>query len=328
MNFPRSGHAGRDLGVLRPQRGIALIMVLWLTVLIAVIGSSFAYSMRGEALAARNTMSLAQARAAADGAVERTAYELSRPRVSTDAWAPDGQPHAWTDGDVALTASAYDESSRIDLNAASDALLKGMLQNVGGQDAETAQRTVDAILDWRDADELKRPNGAEAPYYLAAGSKYVPTNSPFESVGELQRVLGVDPALMARVAPLLTVYSRQQGIDLKTAPREVLLALPGVTAEQVDAFVAARVEALRSKLPIPPFPQGQAFASAGVLVWRIHVLARTSDGVTFARDAVVRLSNDQRRPIVTLLWKEGASEAAPEPSASGKPAQDNGTGKP
>jgi general secretion pathway protein K len=312
----------------RPQRGIALIMVLWLTVLLAVIGSSFAYSMRGEALAARNTMSLAQARAGADGAVERMAYELSRARVSPDAWAPDGQPHTWNEADVALTATAYDESSRIDLNAASDALLKGMLQNVGGQDAETAQRTLDAILDWRDADELKRPNGAEAPDYQAAGSKYLPTNSPFESVGELQRVLGVDAALMGRVAPLLTVYSRQQGINLKTAARDVLLALPGVTPEQVDAFITARADALASKLPVPPFPQGQAFASAGVLVWRIHVVARTSDGVTFARDAVVRLSNDPRRPVVTLLWKEGASETTPEASASGKPAQDNGTGKP
>ena len=303
-------------------------MVLWLTVLIAVIGSSFAYSMRGEALAARNTMSVAQARAAADGAVERMAYELSRARVSPDAWAPDGQPHAWNEGDVALTATAYDESSRIDLNAASEALLKGMLQNVGGQDAEMAQRTLDAIVDWRDADDLKRPNGAEAPDYQAAGSKYVPTNAPFESVGELQRVLGVDAALMARVAPLLTVYSRQPGINLKTAAREVLLALPGVTPEQVDAFVTARADALSSKLPVPPFPQGQGFASAGVLVWRIHVVARASDGVTFARDAVVRLSNDPRRPVITLLWKEGASEPTLEASASGKPAQDNGTGKP
>ena len=312
----------------RAQRGIALVMVLWLTVLIAVIGSSFAYSMRGEALAARNTMSLAQARAAADGATERMAYELSRARVSVDVWSPDGQPHSWNEGDVALTARAYDESSRIDLNAASDALLKGMLQNVGGQDAETAQRTLDAILDWRDADELKRPNGAEALDYQAAGSKYLPTNAPFESVGELQRILGVDQALMARVAPLLTVYSRQGGINLKTAPREVLLALPGVTPEQVDAFITARVEALNSKLPVPQFPQGQAFAAAGVLVWRINVLARTSDGVTFARDAVLRLTNDPRRPVVTLLWKEGASETTLETSGSGKPAQDNGIGKP
>jgi len=160
-------------------------MVLWLTVLIAVIGSSFAYSMRGEALAARNTMSLAQARAAADGAVERTFFELSRPRVTPEGWwAADGQPHTFNDGDVSLTVVAYDESARIDLNSAAEPLLKGLLQNVGGLDPETAQRTLEAILDWRDPDDLRRPNGAEAQDYQSAGSKYVPTNSPFESVGE------------------------------------------------------------------------------------------------------------------------------------------------
>ena len=310
------------------ERGIALIVVLWLTVLIAVIGSSFAYSMRGEALAARNTMSLAQARAAADGAVERTAFELLRPRISADVWNADGQLHAWTDGDIALTATAYDESARIDLNAGSEALLKGLLQNVGGLDAETAQRTLEAILDWRDADELKRPNGAEAPEYRAAGSKYLPANAPFESVGELQRVLGVTPSLMARLARTLTVYSRQQGVNLATATRDVLLALPGVTAEQVDAYIAAREDAVRNRLPIPPFPQGQGFAAAALPVWRIHVLARAPDGVTFARDAVLRPLNDPRRPLVTLLWQEGTPDPTSEPPATGKSAQENGTGKP
>ena len=124
-----------------------MIAVLWLTVLITVIASSFAYSMRGEALAARNTMSLAQARAAADGAVERMAFELSRPRNLPDAWSADGQPHAWNDGDIAVTAAAYDESARIDLNAASDPLLKGLLQNVGGLDA--GDRAADARGDPR-----------------------------------------------------------------------------------------------------------------------------------------------------------------------------------
>ena len=92
----------RNLRSCRRQSGIALIAVLWLTVLVTVIASSFAYSMRGEALAARNLMSLAQARAAADGAVERTAFELARPARSPDAWNADGQPHAWNDGDIAI----------------------------------------------------------------------------------------------------------------------------------------------------------------------------------------------------------------------------------
>ena len=305
------------------QRGIALIAVLWLTVLITVIASSFAYSMRGEALAARNLMSLAQARAAADGAVERVAFELARPRGSQDAWNADGQPHQWSDGEIAIVATAVDEGARIDLNTAADPLLKGLLQNVGGLDPESAQRVLDAILDWRDADDLRRPNGAEAPDYHAAGLKYEPSNAPFESVGELRRVLGVTSAVMTRIADSLTVYSRQRGINPMTAARDALLAVPGLTPEQVDAFIAARAEALANRLPIPPLVAAQAFATTPGAVWRISVQATMPDGVTFARDAVLRPSADARRPIVVLAWQDGT----PPPKPDSTPANAGGTQK-
>src|SRR6187551_845084 len=111
------------MGTRARQSGIAIIMVLWLTIMLTVIASGFAFSMRSEALAARNALSLAQARAAADGGVERAAFELQRPRIP-DSWAPDGTAHTWQDGDVSITASAVDEASRIDINVAPDALLK------------------------------------------------------------------------------------------------------------------------------------------------------------------------------------------------------------
>jgi len=60
------------------QSGIALVLALWLTVLLTVLASGFAFSMRSEALATRNAVSLARARALADGAIFRTAFELSR----------------------------------------------------------------------------------------------------------------------------------------------------------------------------------------------------------------------------------------------------------
>ena len=309
---------------MRSQRGIALIAVLWLTVLLTVIASGFAFSMRGGALAARNTMSLAQARAAADGAVERVAFELGRPRNTPDVWLPDGRVRAWADGEIAITSTAVDESALIDLNTAADPLLKGLLENVGGLDPDASERVLEAILDWRDADDLKRPNGAEADDYRAAGLKYVPTNAQFASVGELQRVLGVTPALMARIAGSLTVYSQQRGINPATAPRDSLLAIPGVSAEQVDTFIAARSDALANQLPVPPFPPAQAYAATSP-VWRIHAEATTPDGVTFARDAVVRPQNDPRQPILVLLWQEG--EALPRSTATDNASQTNGTSK-
>ena len=227
--------------------------------MLTVIASGFAFSMRSEALAARNMISLAQARAAADGAVERTVFELSR-TSTPDTWKRDGMVHTWKDGDITLAASATDESAKIDLNAANEALLRSLFINVGGADPDLAAHIADAIQDWRDADDLKRPNGAEEADYRAAGLKYKPANAPFETVTELARVMGVTPAIYARVADSLTVHSRQPGINPLTASRSVLLALPNATPDVVDAYLASRSEALKANQPAPPFPPAQGYA--------------------------------------------------------------------
>jgi general secretion pathway protein K len=296
------------------QRGIALIMVLWLTVMLTVIGGAFAFSMRGEALAARNAVSIAQVRAAADGAVDRTVLELMRPRTK-ESWKADGQYHRWKDGSMLLVVSAVDESARIDLNTAAEPLLKNLFVVLGEIDDAAASAVVDAIVDWRDADEMRRPNGAEAADYRAANSNYVPSNRDFESVGELARVLGVTPAIYAKVAPALTVHSRQRGINSLTASRTVLLAVPGATPQAVDAFVTARDEALANNLPVQPFPPAAAFGAGAGAVWRVRAEAFGDDGVTFVREAVVRATADPRRPYYALLWSEGERPAPPPPAA-------------
>jgi general secretion pathway protein K len=300
-----------------------LIAVLWLTILLTVVASGFAFSMHGEAVAARNAMSLAQARAAADGAVERTAFELMRPRNLPDVWLPDGAPRSWQDGEIMLTTWAVDEAARIDLNTANDQLLKGLLQSAGGLDAAAADQALDAILDWRDPDDLRRPNGAEEPEYRAAGRKYKPSNAPFDSIGDLSRVLGVTPGLVARIADSLTVYSRQPGINIATASRETLLAIPNLTPDVVDAFITQRRDALAGKLPVPPLPQAAGFAIGAASVWRVRAEASLPDGVTFVRDAVLRPSADPRRPVIALLWQEGARAPPPQPP-SGSADTDTG----
>ncbi|MDE2209613.1 MAG: general secretion pathway protein GspK [Betaproteobacteria bacterium] len=288
------------------------MLALWLTILLTAIASGFAYSMRSEALAARNAVSLAQARAAADGAVQRTAYELTRPRM-VGAWTLDGQPRAWQDGDASIVASAVDEGSRIDINTAPDSLIKSLLMNVGGMDDAAATALVDAIGDWRDPDDLRRPNGAEAPEYAAANLKYGPANAPFETVGEVSRVLGMTPRVFQRIRGAITVYSRQPGINAATAGRSVLLALPNATPDAVDAFIAERAQAIAQGLPVPPFAPAQAFVGAATPVWRIRAVATMPDGVTFGREAVLQPSPDVRRPLITLAWLD-APRASPAKS--------------
>lgn len=305
------------------QDGIALIMALWITIMLTVIASSFAFSMRNEALAARNAFSGAQALAAADGAIDREFYELLRPRNQPEIWTPDGTPHRWTDGEAAVTVVATDESAKIDLNSAREPLLKGLMQNVGGASEDEAEGIAEAILDWRDIDDLRRPHGAEEADYRAAGRNYKPSNGPFESVGELRRVLGVTPAIFDRVAGTLTVFSRQPGINPLTASREVLLAVPNVTPEQVDAYLAQRADALANKLPVPPFAPAQSVSGAPVQVWRIRAEVLMPDGVRFVREAVVRPSIDPRRPYITYLWQEGVQPPPPPAAADATPATDS-----
>ncbi|MEP7327579.1 MAG: type II secretion system protein GspK [Betaproteobacteria bacterium] len=297
------------------QRGIALVLVLWLTIMLMVIAGGFAFSMRSEALSARNALSLAQARATADGAIERMAFELSRPRFPT-AWGSDGQARRWREGELSVVAIGVDESSRIDLNAAPDALLKGLIEQVGGATPDVAAHIVDSILDWRDSDDAKRPNGAEEADYRAAGLPQRPTNAPFETVSEVARVLGMTPGIYARIADSLTVNSRQPGINPTTASRNVLLALPNATPEMVDTFIQQRADALASKLPVPPFPPATPFAAGAVPVWRIRAEATAADGVTFAREAVVRPSGEARRPLIALNWADGAAQSTPPPAAA------------
>ena len=128
-------------------------------------------------------------------------------------------------------------------------------------------------MDWRDADDLRRPNGAEAADYQGTGSKVVPANAPFETIGEVARVLGMTPAIYSRIVGSVTVYSRQAGVNPLTASREVLLALPNADASVVDAYVASREEALRAGTPPPPYA-----GAGGMTVRRDPDLARSRAG--------------------------------------------------
>jgi general secretion pathway protein K len=62
-----------------------------------------------------------------------------------------------------------------------------------GFDPDQAESLADAIADFRDADNLKHLRGAEEPEYRAAGLAWGPKNAPFQTVEELQQVLGAQP---------------------------------------------------------------------------------------------------------------------------------------
>ena len=291
------------------QRGVALVLVLWVVTLLSVIAGNFAFSMRGEAQIARNLLSTAQAQAQADAGINRAWYELMKPPTEQNRWTGDGSAHDLNLVDGLLRVTIQDESGKIDLNTASEVLLVGLFRSVGVTQ-EAAVALADSVQDWRDADKLRRLNGAEEAEYLAAGKDYAPPNVPFETVDELQRVLGMTPQVFRLLEPALTVYSRQPGVNTAVAQRSALLAIPGVSPDMVEQFLAQRQNASASQQPAPVFAGAGGFASGptGVPVYAVRSEVKMADGTIFVRKAVTRITRDPKRPVVVLAWGEGDSE--------------------
>lgn len=291
------------------QDGVALVLVLWAITLLAVIAGNFAFSMRNEAQIARNLISTSQARAIAEAGVQRAWLELIKPPSDPDRWQSNGVAHDVVFGNASVRIVLEDESGKIDLNSAPDALLKGLFVSVG-LSQEASVSLLDAVLDWRDPDKLKRLHGAEEGDYRAAGKSYVPSNAPFETVDELQRVLGMTPELYRKLAPALTVYSKQPGVNTVVAPRSVLLAIPGVNPALVDQYLVQRQSMLASGQKVTAFSGAGVFASGsmGLTAVTVRSEARLPDGTVFVRKATTQLTQDPRRPVAVLAWADGEAE--------------------
>lgn len=281
------------------QRGIALIAVLWGIAILSIIAAAFLAETRSRGAIARNLLENAKAQALADAGVYRAISGI----LSIDpvvAWRADGTayPLALGEGDAVITI--VDEGGKVDLNRAQDRLLSGLLEVLGVPEDERAA-LVDAIRDFADRDDNRRPAGAEDGDYISAGLERGAKDAPFESVEELQQVLGITRPLYDRLAPFLTVYSGRAQINPVVAPREVLMAMPGLGADQVDALLARRTEGADARVR----SVGTAFT--------IRADATTAGGGRFVREAVVQRTADRRNPYLIREWRHfWASQPASE----------------
>jgi general secretion pathway protein K len=299
------------------ERGIALVLVIWIVTLLLVIAGSFIYAMRIDVRAARNAALIARGDALAQAAISRVLYELFKPPGGPDVWKRAAVPRNWSFDDASVVVSFKDESAKIDINSANDELLKGLFRSVGVGE-EDASKLLDAVLDWRDEDSLRRSNGAEDADYALAGRKGLPANYPFQSTEELQLVLGMRPEVFQRILPMITVYSRQPGVNPYLADRAVLLAIPAVSEEQVDAFIAERDAAVVEKRVPPFFAAAGSYASYGqVATVTIRADVSLGDGIGVSREAVAMLTPQYpRRPYTFLAWRELSRQQDAKPVAA------------
>jgi len=239
------------------DRGIALILVLWVVVLMSMAALSLSLLTRTEALATLSFKEELENKFLAEAGIQRGVMELLFRRANRDQQSIlEGSAPYQCDGrayEAELSGGRYrmrimEESGKINLNALTDEsglVLKNLLMNNGVAE-DRAAVIVDSILDWKDEDNLHRLNGAEDGYYQSLPKPYKAKNADFDSLEELAFVRDVTGAILhgsgeqKGILPFCTVFAKGDKINLNTAPREILKAIPGMTEDMILRIMAYR----------------------------------------------------------------------------------------
>jgi general secretion pathway protein K len=149
-----------------------------------------------------------------------------------------------------LTLRVQDERGLIGLNSMDDALLTRLFSDLGIP-ADQHQRMIDSLKDYMDVDDFKMLNGAERRDYEAAG-RVPPPNDFIRAREELADILGWEgvfealdradlekPGIRERFLARFSV-ARHIGININSAPADVLRLVPGINPLRVAALVDQR----------------------------------------------------------------------------------------
>jgi len=239
----------RQLGL--SQRGVVLVVVLWVLILLSLIAGNLSLDGRGFARQTLNTVQGYKAMQAADGGLIWALWSLQQ--SGQQGWLADGSGRDMGLGEAHIRVEIYDESGKLDLNAAPTELLDALLEPVVDDD-RSRSALVAAIEDWRDEDDLVRLNGAEEEEYLAAGRESGPANRRFREVDEVMSVLGMTADIYRHIRPNLTVLTGGRTINPQVAPFDVLMVLPNASETVVRDYIQARRDAWENGLQVPELP--------------------------------------------------------------------------
>ena len=275
----------------RQERGTALLLVLWATVLLAALLAGVAAASRSHSQAALYGAEHARAELAAEAGLAQAIAGLRAPDQQHQ-WVPDGRPYTFAFDGAKVTVRVVDVSGMADLNAAPAGLLRGIFQ-AAGVDAMRAGQLADAVVSSR--------GGASG----RAGQ-------PFRAIDQLARLPGMDLALFGKIENTVTVYSGRNFPDASYAGALVLASLRGIGTAQAETLVDAR----RKTPARRGAGNGQAFgavangplvAGYGGVVERVFSVAEMPDGNRAGLDVTLRLAltGTQARPYKVLDWRNG-----------------------
>ena len=269
-------------------RGMALVAVLWIVAALSVMALALAGTARVQVRTASVQRDAATAQAAGEAAAALALQELLAQPALPDAG------HAtvvhWQGMDIAVHITPL--NGYIGLNSASAELLAAVLQSAG---AGNAQALAEAIVAWRDGTDM--PPGERRQLRR------------FEAVEDLMLVPGMDYALYARIASLLSVDAAGGAVNARGAPADVLRALAGGQDARVDEYMARRDQ---------PDSDASFLAFAGTHVgagalYRVHVGISLTEGTIAHFECDVALRADMQRRLPWVVLRQSWRIAAPQP---------------
>lgn len=214
-------------------RGSALLVVLWALIILTGVIFAWAKLVEQEIQIHGYASQALEARAMAHSGVTVALH----PKVKKQTPLLEG-----TFGpNLFYRARLISEGGKINLNwiAAGEkdprrvTLLKQWLEQ-RGLNFQDREHFVDCLLDYIDADDLRRLNGAEDQ------GDYHPANQPLRSIDEVAAVMGSDPLVSTPGWKDQLTLDSTGPIDILAATAEVLRFIPGFSEARIQRLVQLR----------------------------------------------------------------------------------------
>ena len=287
---------------MKKEKGLALIVVLWVITLLIIMASSFSLTIQRESVVISGIREKAEASAIAEAGIYYAIIKLFHPDQEQKWEAFDSLYEIDYEG-KRVRINIADESGKIAINHVQKGPLLEFFSAMGLEE-ERAETLSDAILDWRDSNDAHRIKGAEQQQYDDAGLSYKPRNAAFSNVEELQMVLGMTPEIYRKIEHMISIYTKTPKINPTTASREVLLTLPDVEREMVDEYIKQRAENERNEEGVtkPEWYQGNASKSN---IFMIVAEARVDKNITQQIMAIIKKGRAKNGlPFEILKWSK------------------------
>lgn len=179
---------------MRQQGAVLVLTLVVLTAVVAILAATAA-SQRQAFDSARGRIETIRARAAAEAGLQRAIAILAEQGAGTV-----NQTNDWFNlgtqgdenflvGDASFRLQIKDAGGFVNLNTATEEQL-GTLN--------LTQEQIDSLLDWREASETSRPEGAKNDYYATLPEPYKARLRRMESLDELLLVKGFDASVLYR----------------------------------------------------------------------------------------------------------------------------------